>query len=242
MSSRLRQERSFTARERELLHAARQERMPTALSQSIRAALDQQLTAAPVRTRPLGAAHALRLKMALWGAIGVVMIGGLARLDWRGERVSPPLAANASLPRSAASDGSEPDSLPLSAARSTSGTASSSVLPASAEATLAAGSPPQARLAAPAPDPLRLELQLLEGVRAALARRASSEAARLLDRYERSFERGTLHPESEALRVELHVMLGQPELARRDAARFLVRHPDHPLRERVRQLTRAQLR
>ena len=222
---------AFSEREQELLQAARQERMPAELSQSVRAALEQQLSAAPagVAGKGLGAMHALRLKVALWGALGVVMVGSLAQVDWHGVLASRKQAGVVT----AASSASAADGVPVSPA------AADGQQPLAAETPQSTGVAPARRADPDLTDQLRLELALLEGARAALGRGALAEAATLLARYAARFEQGTLRPESEALQIELEMRRGQLQAARRLAAHFLAMYPEHPLRDRVRQLTRS---
>ncbi len=87
--------------------------------------------------------------------------------------------------------------------------------------------------ASPAAD-LRVEIALLDAVRAAVAEGADSRALALLRRYDARYPSGTFRPESTALRIEVLARLGQTQQAEALGANFLASHPDSPLAPRVR--------
>jgi hypothetical protein len=87
------------------------------------------------------------------------------------------------------------------------------------------------------PDQLRIEAELLEHARSALGQGALSDARRWLARYRAQFAHGALRPESQVLGIELATRAGESATAKTQADDFLAHYPNHPLRDRVRQLT-----
>jgi hypothetical protein len=81
---------------------------------------------------------------------------------------------------------------------------------------------------------LRAELAALDAVRSTLADNDAPAALTSLGTYFRSFPRGRLHLEAEALRIDTLAKAGRPEDARRYAEDFLRRHPNSVLTARVR--------
>lgn len=101
------------------------------------------------------------------------------------------------------------------------------VAPAAASATARAS-------AASAGSALRAELAVLDAVRSTLADDDSAGALSFLDAYFRTFPRGRLRLEAEALRIDALAKAGRPDAARRYAEEFLKRHPNGVLTARVR--------
>jgi hypothetical protein len=83
------------------------------------------------------------------------------------------------------------------------------------------------------PSDLRAEIALVDAARSAVAASANERALALLDRYERSYPRGTFRPEVAALRIEALDHLGRTVQARALARKFIAVHADSPLAERV---------
>jgi hypothetical protein len=82
----------------------------------------------------------------------------------------------------------------------------------------------------------RLERQLIERARAAVAREDFADAIHLLTEHRRRFRAGRLVEEREALRVKALAGLGRRDDARHAAAEFEVRFPDSPLLPTIRQM------
>jgi hypothetical protein len=84
---------------------------------------------------------------------------------------------------------------------------------------------------------LREEINVLDRAREALEQGSAQRALALLDQHRRRFAQGTLLPEAEAMRIEALVRSGETERAQRRSRQFLSAYPDHPLSERVGELT-----
>jgi len=96
---------------------------------------------------------------------------------------------------------------------------------------------PHARKAlAPKPDSLPLELEAIEGARAALTRGDASRALKLLDQYAARFPKPRLGAEATLLRIEALVARGDRATATRLGKAFLEREPRSPYARRVRSL------
>jgi hypothetical protein len=111
-----------------------------------------------------------------------------------------------------------------------------STAPAPAQAR-AVGSPaPAAAARAPAvtSSTLLAEVAALDVVRTTLANDDAASALSLLATYSRTFPRGRLRYEAEALRIEALARAGQLDTAKRHAQQFLRRHPNSVLAARVR--------
>lgn len=221
---------AWTEQERELLSAARQDRMPAELEMRLREALDlappiasPAAARAPVsdaaKARPLFAG-----KLSLWGALSMLALGAVSYYALTRASSQPSAATTqpglAELQPRAASPITHPGALGL----------------APAEDELANRAAAHSEKAA-TPDQLRIEAELLEGARKALGLGALADARHWLARYESKFTHGVLQPESEVLAIELKVRTGARLAAKTQADHFLTEHPQHPLRDRVRELT-----
>jgi len=88
---------------------------------------------------------------------------------------------------------------------------------------------PRTAPSALAPNQLELERQLLDGARSALARGQGSRALELTKEHERTFRRGILAQEREALAVRALLSLGRVDEARARTERFRRSYPDSVL-------------
>jgi hypothetical protein len=86
---------------------------------------------------------------------------------------------------------------------------------------------------------LRDEIALIDSARWALAARMPDRALDLLRRYGDRFPRGTLAPESIALRIEALEQGGRHREAAAAARRFRAAYPDSPLVERIIRVSRG---
>jgi hypothetical protein len=80
------------------------------------------------------------------------------------------------------------------------------------------------------------EVALLESARAALAQRNPGAALRVLDRYERAFDKRTLGPEATMIRIEALVSQGRQREAAALAERFVATSDGAPYEERIRSM------
>lgn len=87
-----------------------------------------------------------------------------------------------------------------------------------------------------APDPLQAELALVKKARQALAQDQAAKALTLLQDSQAKFANGALVPEREALLIIALHQSGQVRNARSKARRFLIKHPQSPMSNRVRQV------
>jgi hypothetical protein len=247
---------AWSEQERELLSAARQDRMPAELEARLREALDLPPAAASptppeaaapgsfsdtARARPLFSG-----KFPLWGMLSIVALGAisyyaLTRAPWQPSAASPSskgATVTSAMPPIAATQ--RPSTLVSSpGAGATSPNGSVGVHHAEAEVANGAAAPSGGPATS---DQLRLEAELLEGARKALAQGALPDAGQWLARYDTRFTQGALKPESEVLAIELKVRTGARRAAKTQAAQFLNEHPHHPLRDRVRDLTNSRAR
>ncbi len=88
---------------------------------------------------------------------------------------------------------------------------------------------------------LDAEVAILDEVRAHLRQGAPARATSLLERYDARFPRGLLQPEAKVLQIEARAAAGDRAAAHDLARSFLVRHPNDPHADRIRELE-AQLR
>jgi hypothetical protein len=94
--------------------------------------------------------------------------------------------------------------------------------------------PASARASATTSSALRAELAALDAVRSTLANDDPASALSLLAAYFRTFPRGRLRYEADALRIDALAKAGQRDTAKRYAQEFLKRHPNSVLTARVR--------
>ncbi|WP_394834702.1 hypothetical protein LVJ94_50230 [Pendulispora rubella] len=80
------------------------------------------------------------------------------------------------------------------------------------------------------------ELSELDHVRSLLAAGRASNALDAVDRYRRAFPKGILMQESEVLRLDALVRLGERDAVEREGRAFLEQHPQSPQAARVRAL------
>jgi TolA-binding protein len=85
---------------------------------------------------------------------------------------------------------------------------------------------------AQAPD-IREEIRMLDQARSAVKGGESSEALRLLSKYEQRFPHGQFRQEVQVLRMEALKQSGESERAAALAKKFLAEHPKSPHVERV---------
>jgi hypothetical protein len=81
---------------------------------------------------------------------------------------------------------------------------------------------------------LAAELVALDAARATLARGDAAAALFALDGYARGYPGGRLELEAEVLRIDALAMSGHPDMAKKRAATFLLRHPKSVLAPRLR--------
>jgi hypothetical protein len=97
---------------------------------------------------------------------------------------------------------------------------------------------PVARVAKPEAsskvDSVAVELGVIDGVRAALARGDTNGALSRLDGYAKAYPRGRLALEAEVLRIDALARAGQGAAASKRAEAFLRRFPNSVLASRVR--------
>lgn len=105
------------------------------------------------------------------------------------------------------------------------------------EAAPATLTPPQ-----DSPNPLKAELALVKAVRRALAESRPKQALSLLQGAQSRFRSGALIQEREALTVIALFKSGQRQPARKQARRFLAKHPDSPLSPRIRRMLKGAKR
>lgn len=86
------------------------------------------------------------------------------------------------------------------------------------------------------PDPLQAELTLVKKARQALAKHQARKALTLLQDSQETFANGALVPEREALLIIALHQSGQVRKARSRARRFLSKHPQSPMTNRIRQV------
>jgi hypothetical protein len=86
------------------------------------------------------------------------------------------------------------------------------------------------------PSALAREIALLDGSRSALSANDATEALRLLDRYAREFETGSLWPEAVVLRIDSLLRKGDAQAARLLAAQFEQSRPNDSHLLRIRSL------
>ena len=178
------------------------------------------------------------LSVAKWAGIGA-LIGGLGMsaasvaVHSAGGTRSPAASArvrvSAPAPPSPVQRGPERETAPAPAL-------SPPLLGQPAEPALPA--PARAKLL-PAPERaggLEAELAELQPARSALNSQEPDKALLLLDRFQQSFPRAALGPESTLLRLEALVASGQFESARRLSQRLLQNQPEGPYADRVRAL------
>jgi outer membrane protein assembly factor BamD (BamD/ComL family) len=99
--------------------------------------------------------------------------------------------------------------------------------------------PPEPPAVTPPPTPtsrLAEEVALLDTARDALSAGDLRAASAALATHLVEFQQGVLVPESEILRIEVHLGLGQGPAAVALATRFLERFPDNALAKRARTL------
>jgi hypothetical protein len=88
------------------------------------------------------------------------------------------------------------------------------------------------------PPSLGAEVELLERARAALANNDPRRALRELDAYAKTLRGTRLRDEATLLRIDALARSGQHDAAQALARRFVDQHPDSPLADRARMLTR----
>jgi hypothetical protein len=225
-----------TAFERQLLHAAKHDRAPTALKLRMAgglAALPPTAAASgtgtgatatsATRASTTGASGAGGLLFSppvLWGSLSAVLLAGA--LGWQQLATSSEPVAPRAATRVVAAPGVQPTTEPVAALE-----APAAVAPA--PATLAAPTTSQRPPHAPPAVRLREELALLDAARGALAARNSERALDLLEQHAARFARGSLAPEADALRIDTYVQRGATSRAEKLSRRFLERYPSHPL-------------
>jgi hypothetical protein len=244
---------AWTEQERELLSAARQDHMPAELEARLREALHL----APTSASPAHLEAAARTllndtvsarpffsgKLPLWGALSMLALGAvsyyaLTRAPWQPSAASP---SSEVAKVASAMPVTAPTLTRVSSSGAGPAISTGSVGAQHAEAEVANGA--AAHGGGPATsDQLRIEAELLEGARKALAQGALPDAGQWLARYDTRFTHGALKPESEVLAIELKVRTGARRAAKTQAAHFLTEHPHHPLRDRVRDLTNPRTR
>jgi hypothetical protein len=248
-------EAAWTEQERELLAAERQDHMPAELEARLRNALDLPAVAAiptqleaAARTSFSDTASARPLfssKLPLWGMLSIVALGVVSYYALTRAPSQPRAASFGSERAKATSTLTPPAASPAASATSSltsprgnvaSAPGAASVDVAHAGVEVAHGDAAESGNRA-TPDQLRIEAELLEAARKALGESALADARQWLDRYESRFAHRALKPESEVLSIELKVRTGARQAAKTQAANFLTAHPQHPLRDRVRELT-----
>ncbi len=217
--------------ERRLLEAAKRDRVPDALG----ARMAQGLGVHVAGTTTAGASAAgglgapLFAKVGLWGVLSLALVAAVA--GWRG--------AQSGAPSTRAAHAAREDAPPAAALPRSDRT--TSAIDETAQPTAVAQSsaqPPPERPAAAFDDAaLRAEIALLDRVRDALQRGASTRALRLLDRHHQRFAPAKLAPEAAALRIEALVQHGSHAQAITMSRHFTSTYPTHPLRDHVSSLT-----
>lgn len=183
--------------------------------------------------------------LAKWAAFGMVLgtfVAGaatIARLSTpKSEAPAPSVASRAPNPPDAARAAAQNEEHP--AARSVAPSAVEPVLsPSGARAAstgVSTGDAPSSEAparvpsvaAAPDAETLAMEVQSVDGARAALAAGRAAETIARLDEYERRFPTRRFGPEALYLRMEALVALGRTAPARAAAERLLATYPESP--------------
>lgn len=177
---------------------------------------------------------ALGWKLALGIALvagGVVLFVTTRPAEHHGSPASLPVASAVPSPSASASPIVEARSMPSGEAAEAPSAEPSANAPRAASAPPPPPPPPSS---APRALTLADEVVAIDAARAVLARGDARAALRALDGYDKTFPRGTLAPEAEALRIEALAASGDRAGAAARANAFLSAHPSSPLAARVR--------
>jgi hypothetical protein len=208
----------MTALERELLAAARADRMPAELGLRVSSALTTSVSAGG--SSGVAAQGGLWFVKNVWGVLSIVLLAGAGA--FYASTSAPAVIAR---PQPAIS-------LPKTVPEPATSVAPPAAAAQPIEAPRAAQ--PTALLDEGA---LRREVSLLDRARVALDRGAAVAALALLEQHRTRFARGALAPEAEALRIEALAQRGDVDEARARLQRFMRAHQSHPMSERLRALS-----